>query len=390
MAWHLFATLPFLLAVAGLATTCTSADLGIGGSAAAAGPKVVEAGATRLELTPLAEGLAQPWSLAFLPDGRMLVTERPGRLRIIDANGRLDPKPVEGVPEVSARGQGGLLDVLPAADFASSGTIYLSYAAPLDGGSATRVMSARLADGVLSDRKVLVTAEPVGSTTRHYGSRLVLAGDGSLLISTGDRGQMDRSQKLDDMAGKVLRVLPDGGVPQDNPFAGRADAKPQVFAYGVRNAQGMATNPWTGEVWYHEHGARGGDEVNILRQGANYGWPLVTHGVDYSGLSIGSGKTAPGVTDPVHVWVPSIAPSGMAFYDADLIPGWRGDLLVGALAGRLLVRLELDGDRITAEHRLLAGEIGRIRDVRVGPDGAVYLLPDSNPATIWRLTPAQG
>lgn len=222
---------------------------------------------------------------------------------------------------------------------------------------------------------------------RHFGSRLVFARDGRLFVSTGDRGEMERAQKLDDLAGKILRIEADGRVPADNPFVGRPNARPEIWAYGIRNAQGLSLHPATGELWEHEHGPRGGDEVNVIEPGANYGWPLVTHGIDYTGLPIGYGKTMPGVVDPIWVWVPSIAPSGMAFYDAPAIPSWRGSLFVGALAGQMLVRLELDGRRVVREQRLLVGEIGRIRDVRVGPDGALYLLEDAANGAVWRFGP---
>ena len=320
----------------------------------------------------------------------MLVTERPGRLRLIDEAGRLDPRPIDGVPHVWARGQGGLLDVALPPDFATSRLVYLAYAAPLGNGAATRVARGRLDGHRLADLEVVLTADPPGSGGRHFGSRLVFGRDGKLYVSTGDRGEMDRAQKLDDLAGTILRIEPDGRIPDDNPFVGRAGVRPEIWAYGIRNAQGLATNPWTGELWEHEHGARGGDEVNIIEKGANYGWPLVTHGVDYSGLPIGRGKTMPGVVDPIWVWTPSIAPSGMAFYDSDRIPGWRGSLLVGALAAQMLVRLELDGRKVVKEHRLLQYEIGRIRDVRMGPDGLVYLLTDAVDGALWRLGPALG
>lgn len=383
--------LPLLAGFISFATSCNGLHVGAGaGSLAAEASIEVVDGGTRLRLERLAGPLEHPWGMAFLPGGGMLVTERPGRLRLIDEAGRLDPKPIAGVPEVWARGQGGLLDVALAPDFAESRLVYLSYAAPVGNGAATRVARARLAEGRLEGLEVVVTADPPGTSGRHFGSRLVFGRDGKLYVSTGDRGQMERAQKLDDLAGTIIRVEPDGQVPVDNPFVGRAGVRPEIWAYGIRNAQGLAVHPRTGELWEHEHGARGGDEVNVIEKGANYGWPLVTHGVDYSGLPIGRGKTMPGVTDPLWVWVPSIAPSGMAFYDADSIPGWKGSLLVGALAAQMLVRLELDGRRVVKEHRLLEAEIGRIRDVRVGPDGLVYLLTDDARGALWRLGPISG
>mgnify|MGYP000229959359 CR=1 FL=1 len=383
--------LPLLAGFVSFATSCNGLHVGAGAtSLAAEAPILFEDAGTRLRVEPIAGPLEHPWGLAFLPGGGMLVTERPGRLRLIDEAGRLDPEPIAGVPEVWARGQGGLLDVALAPDFATSRLVYLSYAAPVGNGAATRVARGRLVDGRLEGVEIVLTADPPGDTGRHFGSRLVFGRDGKLYVSTGDRGRMERAQKLDDLAGSILRVEPDGRIPPDNPFVGRPGVRPEIWAYGIRNAQGLASNPWTGELFEHEHGARGGDEVNIIEKGANYGWPLVTHGVDYTGLPIGRGKTMPGVTDPLWVWTPSIAPSGMAFYDADRIPGWKGSLLVGALAAQMLVRLELDGRRVVKEHRLLQGELGRIRDVRVGPDGLVYLLTDEARGALWRLDTASG
>jgi len=387
----LLGTLPTLAVFGSFATSCGGMQVGVGARALAAeGGERLRIDGSALELVRLAGPLEHPWGMAFLPGGGMLVTERPGRLRLIDEAGRLDPRPIDGVPRVWARGQGGLLDVALPPDFATSRLVYLAYAAPLGNGAATRVARGRLDGHRLADLEVVLTADPPGSGGRHFGSRLVFGRDGKLYVSTGDRGEMDRAQKLDDLAGTILRIEPDGRIPDDNPFVGRAGVRPEIWAYGIRNAQGLATNPWTGELWEHEHGARGGDEVNIIEKGANYGWPLVTHGVDYSGLPIGRGKTMPGVVDPIWVWTPSIAPSGMAFYDSDRIPGWKGSLLVGALAAQMLVRLELDGRKVVKEHRLLQYEIGRIRDVRMGPDGLVYLLTDAVDGALWRLGPALG
>ena len=387
----LLGTLPTLAVFGSFATSCGGMQVGVGARALAAeGGERLRIDGSALELVRLAGPLEHPWGMAFLPGGGMLVTERPGRLRLIDEAGRLDPRPIDGVPRVWARGQGGLLDVALPPDFATSRLVYLAYAAPLGNGAATRVARGRLDGHRLADLEVVLTADPPGSGGRHFGSRLVFGRDGKLYVSTGDRGEMDRAQKLDDLAGTILRIEPDGRIPDDNPFVGRAGVRPEIWAYGIRNAQGLATNPWTGELWEHEHGARGGDEVNIIEKGANYGWPLVTHGVDYSGLPIGRGKTMPGVVDPIWVWTPSIAPSGMAFYDSDRIPGWKGSLLVGALAAQMLVRLELDGRKVVKEHRLLQYEIGRIRDVRMGPDGLVYLLTDAVDGALWRLGPATG
>ncbi|MGD9509173.1 MAG: PQQ-dependent sugar dehydrogenase [Geminicoccaceae bacterium] len=341
----------------------------------------------RYRARPVVAGLEHPWSLAFLPDGRALVTERAGRLRLIEA-GRLVAAPVAGVPEVAATGQGGLLDVLPDPAFAGNGILYLSYAGATPQGAATHLLRARLVGDRLTDAQVILVGG-AGRTSRHFGSRLAFDGEGLLHVSLGDRGEMARAQDLADLAGKIARITTDGGVPPDNPFVGREGARPEIYAFGVRNPQGLARNPWTGVIWEQEHGPRGGDEVNVLRAGANYGWPVVTHGVDYSLLPIGEGREKPGIEPPRHVWVPSIAPSGMAFYDAAIFPDWRGSLFVGALKDELLVRLELDGERVVREERLLEGEIGRIRDVRVGPDGYVYLLNDETEGGLWRLEPSK-
>jgi glucose/arabinose dehydrogenase len=345
------------------------------------------ADAGRYRLRQVTGGLEHPWSLAFLPDGRTLVTERDGRLRLI-GGGRLVEAPVAGVPEVLAAGQGGLLDVVPDPAFAANGILYLSYAGATPEGAATHVLRARLDGGRLTDGRVILVGGACG-TSRHFGSRLVFDEQGLLYVSLGDRGEMARAQDLGDLVGKIVRITGDGQIPPDNPFVARSGARPEIYAFGVRNPQGLARNPWTGVIWEQEHGPRGGDEVNILRAGANYGWPVVTHGVDYSLLPIGEGKEKPGIASPGHVWVPSIAPSGMAFYDADLFPDWRGSLFVGALKDELLVRLELDGDRVVREERLLEGEIGRIRDVRVGPDGYIYLLNDAAEGGVWRLEPTR-
>lgn len=335
-------------------------------------------------------GLEHPWGLAFLPDGRMLVTERPGRLRLVEANGTLRPQPLAGLPaEVNAVGQGGLLDVVLAPDFDESGELFLSYSAgTTDGAMTTRVVRAQLDGDRLTDVMTIFTGEPWLSNGRHFGSRLAFDAAGLLYITMGDRGDRPRAQQLDDHAGSVLRVATDGSVPPDNPFVNTPGAQPEIFTYGNRNAQGLAVHPETGEIWAHEHGPRGGDEVNVIRAGTNYGWPVITHGVAYSYLPIGEGTHRDGMAQPVHFWDPSIAPSGMAFYTGSAFPEWQGDLLVGALKDRMLVRLELEGERVIDEERLLQGEIGRIRDVRVGPDGWVYLLTDETDGAIWRLAPA--
>ncbi len=342
----------------------------------------------RFRAQTITEGLEFPWGLAFLPDGRMLVSERPGRLRLIGADGKLDPQPVTGLPPIAAINQGGLLDVVLHPDFAKNGWIYLSYAAEGTGGYGTEVLRGRLEGHALRDVQILFRMQPKSQTSHHFGSRLVFDRQGYLYITLGDRGEMARAQRLDDHAGSVVRLYDDGRVPQDNPFVGKAGAKPEKFTLGNRNVQGAALHPQTGEIWAHEHGPQGGDEINIIRAGVNYGWPVITYGRNYgTGTKIGEDTAKPGMAQPLLYWTPSIAPSGMAFYTGERFPGWRGNLFVGALAGQMLVRLQLDGERIVHQERLLEGALGRIRDVRQGPDGLLYLLIDSAQGRIVRLEP---
>jgi glucose/arabinose dehydrogenase len=371
-----------MLVAAALTTGC-------GGQPDAAPQGPVSSEQASFEVVTVAAGLEHPWGMAFLPNGDVLITERPGRLRLL-RDGALDPTPIAGVPAVYASGQGGLLDVALDPDFAANGLIYLSYAAAGDGGNGTRVLRARLGEGRLEDPEVIFTALPLVNSSKHFGSRLVFDRQGHLFITVGERGQDERAQDLADLNGAVIRLHPDGSVPQDNPFAGRADARPEIFSYGHRNPQGMAVHPETGAVWTHEHGPRGGDEVNVVRPGVNYGWPVITHGISYAGFPIGEGEEKPGMAQPLYHWVPSIAPSGMAFYTGDEFPDWRGDLFVGALRDELLARLEIDGERVVAEERLLEGTIGRIRDVETGPDGFLYLLTDESDGGLYRLEPAKG
>ena len=342
-----------------------------------------------LRAATVTEGLEYPWGLAFLPDGRMLVTERPGRLRLVDADGRLHPQPVSGVPAVAAVGQGGLLDVALHPDFARNRWIYLSYAAQGEGGYGTEVVRARLEGQSLRDLKVVFSMRPKTTTGHHFGSRLVFDRQGYLYITLGDRGDMGRAQRLDDHAGSVIRLHDDGRVPADNPFVALPNALPEKFTLGNRNIQGAALHPATGALWAHEHGPQGGDEINVIRAGVNYGWPVATYGRNYgSGTQIGEGTHKAGMAQPLLQWTPSIAPSGIAFYTGDKFPAWRGNLFVGALRGQMLVRLELDGERIVREERLLENKVGRIRDVRNGPDGYLYLLIDDARGRIVRLEPA--
>ncbi len=333
------------------------------------------------------DGLENPWGMAFLPDGGILITEREGRLRRV-VDGVLQPQPLAGVPPVDARGQGGLLDVTLHPDFANTQWVYLSFAHPAgDGLNNTRVVRGRLTEAGLVDVETIFDAQPAVRSTAHFGSRLAFAPDGSLYITVGERNQRNRSQDLQDHNGSVIRLTEHGQVPTDNPFVGRSDARPEIFSWGHRNPQSLAVNPWTGTVWAIEHGPRGGDEVNILKAGANYGWPVITYGREYSGFAIGEGTEKAGMEQPQHIWVPSIAPSGMAFYTGAVYPGWAGSLFVGALAGQTLARLSLDGDAVIDEERLLTNQVGRIRDVRQGPDDKLYLLTDEADGRLIRLDP---
>ena len=338
----------------------------------------------------LARGLHHPWSLAFLPGGRMLVTERRGRLYYVGADGTPDPAPIAGLPEhVAEAGQGGLHDVAPHPEFSRNRLVYFAYAGKDEGGYGTELARGRLDGHRLTGVEVLFRALPKSRGGRHFGGRIVFDGAGHVFLTLGDRGEQPRAQDLADHAGSIIRLTEDGGVPADNPYVSAEGVRPEIFTLGNRNVQGAAMNPWTGELWAHEHGPQGGDEVNVIRAGANYGWPIVTYGRNYGlGTRIGEGVHKEGMTPPLHQWTPSIAPSGMAFYDGDKFPGWRGSLLAGALKFRLLARLEFEGERFVREERMLEDVIGRIRDVRVGPDGYVYLLNDASDGVIARLEPA--
>jgi len=338
----------------------------------------------------LLPGLENPWSVAFLPDGRMLVTERAGRLRLVGPDFRLMPQAIEGLPEIVERGQGGLLDVVLHPQYAQNGWIYWAYNAPGPGGWGTALARGKLQGQRMTEVQVLFSMQPKTRSSQHFGGRIVFDQAGMLYLTLGDRGDMARAQKLDDHAGSVIRLHDDGRVPADNPFAKRAGALPEKWTLGNRNMQGAALHPQTGELWTHEHGPQGGDEVNVMRSGLNYGWPVITYGVNYGlGTRIGEGHSKPGMVQPLHVWVPSIAPSGMAFVSGSRFPQWQGNLLVGALRGQMLVRLVLDGEKVLHEERLLQSRVGRIRDVRMGPDGLVYLLSDGPDGALMRLEPAQ-
>lgn len=338
----------------------------------------------------LVAGLENPWSMAFLPDGRMLVTERDGRMRLVSQDFKLDPQPVEGLPEVVARGQGGLFDVVLHPDYPNNGWIYWSYNAPGAGGWGTAMARGKLQGKRMTEVQVLFSMLPKTRTAQHFGGRIVFDKSHKVYLTLGDRGEKERAQRLDDHAGSVIRLHDDGRVPADNPFSGRAGAKPEKWTLGSRNLQGAALQPGTGVLWTHEHGPQGGDEVNVMRAGRNYGWPVITYGVNYGfGTAIGEGTAKAGLEQPLKVWVPSIAPSGMAFVDSPRFPAWQGNLLVGALRGQMLVRLELREVEVVREERLLEGELGRIRDVRSAPDGFIYLLTDNAERSLVRLEPVE-
>lgn len=350
---------------------------------------VVQSEKHRFRVVTLTTGLAHPWSVAFLPDGRMLVTEREGRLRLIGTDLKLHPQAIEGLPAVVAQGQGGLFDVVLHPDYSRNGWIYWAYNAPGPGGWGTALARGQLQGLRMTNVQVLFSMSPKTRGGQHFGGRIVFDRQGMVYLTLGDRGEKDRAQALDDHAGSVIRLHDDGRVPQDNPFVGRPGARPEKWTMGNRNIQGAAMHPQTGVLWAHEHGPQGGDELNLMRSGRNYGWPVVTHGVNYgSGTRIGEGQSKAGMEQPLYVWTPSIAPSGMSFVAGDRFPNWRGDLLMGALRGQMLLRLVLDGDKVVREERLLQGQVGRLRDVRVGPDGLVYLLNDDAEGALLRLEPA--
>jgi glucose/arabinose dehydrogenase len=361
-------------------------------SGASAAAQVLHSSAGELAVQTAASGLDHPWALAFLPDRRMLVTERPGRMRIVDEDGTLSPALV-GVPKVFASGQGGLLDVVLDRSFAQNHTIYFCYAEPVEGRARTALARARLlAEGTARLEAVEVIFRQAGplSSGNHFGCRIAQTPDENLFLTTGEHfTTRDQAQNLGNDLGKIIRIRPDGSAPPDNPFVGRAGAKPEIWSYGHRNPQGLALHPVTGKLWEHEHGPRGGDEINIIEKGKNYGWPVIGYGIDYSGAKIHESTHKAGMEQPIKYWVPSIAPSGMTFYTGNLFAPWRGSLFVGALAGQILVRLELDGEKVGKEERLLQQLRERIRDVREGPDGALWLATDSSAGRILRLAPAK-
>ncbi|MGF6513536.1 glucose/arabinose dehydrogenase [Pseudomonas sp. BT76 TE3572] len=374
-----------------LATLCASALITATAPVFAAPTQNFKSEQGTLEVTTMTKGLEHPWALAFLPDRQgMLVTERPGNLRVISADGKLSA-PLSGVPKVWAKGQGGLLDVALSPDFKQDRTVYLSYA---EGGgegdkAGTAVGRGRLSDDLtaIKDFKVIFRQEPKLSLGNHFGSRLVFDRDGYLFITLGENNDRPTAQDLDKLQGKVVRIYPDGKVPDDNPFVGQAGVRPEIWSYGQRNPQGAALNPWTGTLWENEHGPQGGDEINIIERGKNYGWPMATHGINYSGQPIpeAKGKTAEGTVAPHHVWEKSPGLSGMAFYDGDRFKAWQHNVFIGALVSQELIRLQFDGDKVVHEERLLGELNKRIRDVRQGPDGYLYVLTDEDDGALYKV-----
>ncbi|MHC8377157.1 PQQ-dependent sugar dehydrogenase [Pseudomonas sp. MDT1-16] len=374
-----------------LATLCASALITATAPVFAAPTQNFKSEQGTLEVTPITKGLEHPWALAFLPDRQgMLVTERPGNLRVVSADGKLST-PLSGVPKVWAKGQGGLLDVVLSPDFKQDRTVYLSYA---EGGgegdkAGTAVGRGRLSDDLtaIKDFKVIFRQEPKLSVGNHFGSRLVFDRDGYLFITLGENNDRPTAQDLDKLQGKIVRIYPDGKVPDDNPFVGQAGVRPEIWSYGQRNPQGAALNPWTGTLWENEHGPLGGDEINIIERGKNYGWPMATHGINYSGQPIpeAKGKSAEGAVAPHHVWEKSPGLSGMVFYDADRFKAWQHNVFIGALVSQELIRLQFDGDKVVHEERLLGELNKRIRDVRQGPDGYLYVLTDEDDGALYKI-----
>ncbi len=338
------------------------------------------------QVNKVLDGLENPWSMAFLPDGRMLITERAGRLRLVTKSFQLHPTPIAGLPKIKAAGQGGLFDVAIHPDYADNGWIYWAYNEPGAGGWGTALARGKLQGTQMTSVEVLFSMRPKSRKNQHFGGRIVFDTSGFVYLTLGDRGDRDRAQKMDDHAGSVIRLHEDGRVPEDNPFVKLKGALPEKWTLGNRNIQGAALHPQTGKLWTHEHGPQGGDEVNLMSAGKNYGWPVVTHGANYGlGTKIGEGQTKAGMAQALKIWVPSIAPSGMAFVNSQEFPEWSGNLLVGSLRAQTLVRLELDGDAVVGEERLLVGQIGRIRDVRVAEDGLIYLLTDAPNGALFQL-----
>ncbi|MDQ5770790.1 PQQ-dependent sugar dehydrogenase [Thiothrix subterranea] len=343
--------------------------------------------AQSLTAVKLVDELEHPWSMVFLPDGEVLVSEREGKLRRIQDNTLL-PKSVSGLPEIAAQGQGGLLGLALHPQFAQNRWLYLAYAAEGDDGYSTHLARGRYQDGALTQVEVLFAATPQSFGGQHFGGRIAFDRAGYVYLTLGDRGERENAQMLENHAGSVIRLHDDGRIPANNPFVNTAGAQPEIYTYGHRNVQGIALHPTTGQVWTGEHGPQGGDEINILRAGANYGWPVITYGEEYGGGEVGAGlKEKAGMEQPVLYWTPSIAPAGMTFYTGDKYPGWQGNLLVSALKFALISRVTLDGNRYVDEERLLEDEIGRIRDIQQAPDGYLYVLTDESDGALYRLKP---
>jgi glucose/arabinose dehydrogenase len=348
--------------------------------------RVIDTKHGKIKVETLASGLDKPWGLAFLPDGRMLVTEKRGRLRIVTKDGVISD-PIEGVPKVIANGQGGLLDVALDPAFAENGLVYLSYSEPGEDVAGTAVARGKLGDGRLENVEVIFRQKPKVSGGNHFGSRLAFSPDGKLFVTLGDRFKFDPAQDLTNDIGKIVRINPDGSIPEDNPFVGQEGKLPEIWSYGHRNAQGAAIHPVTGKLWETEFGPFGGDELNIPEAGKNYGWPVVSWGKHYDGTDIPDPPEHAEFTDAIYHWNPVISPSGMTFYTADVIPGWKGNLILSGLSSQSITRLELDGEKVVGEERILMNS--RIRDVVQGPDGAVYALAEAGKGKILKLTPAQ-
>jgi len=342
----------------------------------------------KVDLVQVVEKLQYPWAMDFLPGNEALVTEKPGRLQKVNLETGKKTE-IQNLPEIHAVGQGGLLDVMVHPDFKQNQKIFLTFSAPKNasGDATTTLISARLEGQQLSDQKILFQADPALPGGHHFGSRVRMAKDGMLYFSVGERGRMKEAQDPQNHLGTVIRLQENGKVPQDNPFLNNRKGRAEIFSYGHRNPQGMALHPKTGKIWVHEHGPQGGDEINILKAGANYGWPKTTFGEQYGGGKIGIGPKSHGIEEPLLHWTPSIAPSGMDFYQGDIFPNWNGDLLVGSLKFRMLVRVDLEGSLVQGQEVVFQDRIGRIRDVRVSPEGKVYLLNDEYRGGIFRLDP---
>ena len=368
-----------------------SADSGRG-NAVWSGREVTGAAAGEQEsfrVVELVSGLSNPWAMAFLPDGSALVTERAGRLHLVDLEEK-SVREISGLPDIAAGGQGGLLDIAVDPEYHRNGWIYFTYSKNYSGGTGTALARAQLSGTGLVSVEELFRMNPPGRGGRHFGSRIAFLPDNTIVFSIGDRGARNRAQDFKDHAGSIVRLNRDGSIPDDNPFAADPDVLDELYTLGHRNPQGLALHPQTGVLWQHEHGPRGGDELNIIEPGNNYGWPEMSQGVEYgSGRAIGRGREAPGMTQPVEYWTPAIAPSGMAFYFGREFPGWDGNLFIGSLVDTHLLRLVIEEGRVVHQERLLDGTLGRIRDVRLGPDMRLYLLTDESDSGVYRLEPAR-